>query len=456
MSAYAKTVLVITMVLAACGPADRNDGGGGGDGDGGPTVDASGGNYASITGKVWAPNQGPGQAAPGQEIPIAGALVYVTTTRPAPIPDGVYCEACVDVPQGGILTGADGSFQIDVTPGRYWVVIQKGQFRVESEYELQLGTLDMTAQQTTLPSVWDPQTGRYMPRIALAQGTNDNIEDVLAKLGIGTLNANTFSGPAGEMGPEMALFEHSGAGTSPGTVAYLLQNIAEMRKYHIIFFPCQAGISSEVNTLLQDQAVLANIRRYVSEGGKLYVTDWSGEIADRAFPQQLELGDSGADSVGTYDPATFTGTLTTVGDSDGGSYDAPDGKALDPELNAWLGLQSGPTESGAGVTMYNANAFLVTDLYNWIKKINPVQLGVDAQSLPVYDQPKAWVTGSNSFVPGSLNKPIAVTYQPTGCGKVLYTAFQTAGSAHAGLYPQERVLLYLIMEISACSSSPIL
>lgn len=453
MSAYAKTVLVITMVLAACGPADRNNGGGD---DTTTMVDASGGNFASITGKVWAPNQGPGQAAPGQEIPIAGALVYVTTERPAPIPDGVYCETCVDVPQGGILTGADGSFQIDVNPGRYWVVIQKGQFRLESEYELQLGTLEMTAQQTTLPSVWDPQTGRYMPRLALAQGTNDNIEDVLAKLGIGTLTSNTFSGPGGEMGPEVTLFQHAGAGTSPTSVAYLLQNLDEMRKYHIIFFPCQAGISAEVNTLLQDQTVLANIRRYVSEGGKLYVTDWSGEIADRAFPQQLELGDTGADSVGTYDPATFTGTLTTVGDSDGGSYDAMDGKATDPELNAWLGLQRGPTESGAGVTTYNANAFVVTDLYNWIKKINPVQIGVDAQSLPVYDQPKAWVTGTSPNAAGSLNKPIAVTYQPTGCGKVLYTAFQTAGSAHDGLYPQERVLLYLIMEISTCSSNPIL
>ena len=49
----------------------------------------------------------------------------------------------------------------------------------------------------------------------------------------------------------------------------------------------------------------------------------------------------------------------------------------------------------------------------------------------------------------------AITYQPTGCGKVLYTTFQTAFAAHVGLYPQERILIYLIMEIQTCSDNPI-
>ena len=52
-------------------------------------------------------------------------------------------------------------------------------------------------------------------------------------------------------------------------------------------------------------------------------------------------------------------------------------------------------------------------------------------------------------------KPLAVTYEPTGCGKVLYTTFQTANASHVGLYPQERILIYLIMEIQTCSDNPI-
>ena len=443
------SLALLASLLFACGPSGRGDDTGGGD-DGG---NGSGGNVAELSGKVWAPNQGPGQAVLGQEIPIAGALIYVSATKPDPIPDHVYCEACVATPNGGVLSGADGSFHLQVPPGRYWVVIQKGQFRLEAEYELQLGALALTPQQTTLPSMWDPATGRYMPKMAMAQGTNDQIEDILGKLGVGTMAGNSFSSPMGEKGPELDIFQYSGTGA--GTVTSLLSDINQMRKYHIIFFPCAVSMSG-IDTLLRNQTVLGNIRRYVNEGGKLYVTDWSGELADRAFPQQIVLGDSGADSDGTYDPAAFTGTLSTVGDADGGLYESPDGKAIDPDLAAWLGLQTGPTEAGTGVAMYNAQSFVVTDLWNWIKKLNTVQIGVDSMGMPVYDAPKAWVTGTKPSTTGAANRPIAVTYQPTGCGKVLYTPFQTANGAHDGLFPQERVLLYLIMEIQTCSDNPIL
>src|SRR5687768_14703491 len=88
---------LISALAIACGPAARGDDGVGDDGvDAPPPVTT-----ATVTGKVWAPNQAPGQAPPGQEIPVAGALVYIASERPAPIPDGVYCEECVPTPQGG-------------------------------------------------------------------------------------------------------------------------------------------------------------------------------------------------------------------------------------------------------------------------------------------------------------------------------------------------------------------
>jgi hypothetical protein len=437
---------LISALAVACGPAARGDDGNEGP-DGPPPVTT-----ATLTGKVWAPNQAPGQAAPGMEIPIAGALVYITNAKPPPIPDQVYCEECVPTPQGGVLTSADGSFKLEVEPGNYWLVIQKGQFRIEQMIGLSLGTTALPPNATTLPSQWKPDSGLYMPKVAVVEGTNDNIEDILGKLGFGTMAGNSFGTPQGENGPEITLYNYGTTG--PTSVTTLLGNIAEMRKYHIIFFPCATSMSG-INTQLQDQTILANIRRYVSEGGKLYVTDWSGELADRAFPQQIELGDSGADSAGTYDPATFTGTLTTMGSADGGLYESPDGKAVDPDLAAWLGLQMGPQENGAP-GLYNPNMFEVTDNWNWIKKLNPVMIGTDMMGMPVYDQPKTWVTGSKPGTTTAANKPLAVTYEPTGCGKVLYTTFQTANASHVGLYPQERILIYLIMEIQTCSDNPIL
>ena len=211
---------------------------------------------------------------------------------------------------------------------------------------------------------------------------------------------------------------------------------------------------------MANQANLKNVRQFVAEGGKLYVTDWSGEVGDRAFPHQIQLGSDGfgtPDSEGSYNPQTLDGTLTTTGDADGSLYDAEDGNAIDPDLNMWLGLQTGPTEANPVPTLYNANKFPVHDNWNWIAKLNSVMKGTDNMNMPIYDDPKAWVTASD----GSHGaKPVAVTYEPAGCGKVLYSTFQTSGTSasamHASLTPQERVLLFLIMEISDCTQNPVI
>src|SRR5207248_2056831 len=109
-----------------------------------------------------------------------------------------------------------------------------------------------------------------------------------------------------------------------------------------------------------------------------YVTDWAGEIADRAFPPQLELGGDGLageaiDSTGDYDPAALTGTLDIAGTADGALYTAYDGAAVDRDLAAWLGFQH----------------LTVEDNWNWIAGVHP-----HAKGQNVIDTPKVWVTGS--------------------------------------------------------------
>ncbi|HEY4177009.1 MAG TPA: hypothetical protein VGM90_09270 [Kofleriaceae bacterium] len=416
-----KRSALLVLALAACGP-----------GDGGrPDAQIDG---ATLAGRVWAPDQGPGQVPPGQEVPISGARVYLAPERPADLPDHVYCDSCQAAPGSSILSGADGRFRLDAAPGHYWFVIEKGQFRVEREIEILPGVTLLPDADTTLPTSWTPSLGIFAPKLALAKGNNDRIEDILHKLGLMQLDVFDYDLPSDD----------------PMSVATLLRDIDTMRHYHVIFFPCRGVMPPDVAALLEDEAVLTNIRTFVNEGGKLYVTDWSGEVADRAFPHQIELGDEGADSEGTYDPTALTGTLSTIGDADGDQYDVIDAKAIDPDLSAWLGLQGAPLENGSVVGMIDADAFEVVDLWNWIKKLNPVAIGTDGQGMPLYDTPKVWLTGSRPGTSGGP-KPIAVTYQPTGCGKVLYTPFQTATATHNGLYPQERVLLYLILEIGSCS-----
>lgn len=381
-----------------------------------------------------------------------GATVYVSDTQPAPIPQQTFCEPCIETPQGAVASKHDGSFELPVNgSGRYWLVIQKGPFRLEQQIDIAKGTTSLPPASTTLPSKLDPQNGAWIPKVAIARGNFDAIEDILGKVGFGTMNGNKLGTPDNEI-----TFYTWGA-TDNTSAEYLVQNIAELRKYHIVFFPCSTDVDDAV---MSDPAVLKNIRQFVADGGKLYVTDWSGEVGDRAFPPQIELGSGGfgtVDSIGTYDPITLDGTLTQAGDADGSLYDAEDGKAVDPDLNMWLGLQSGPTEENPVPSMYNPNFFTVGHNWNFIPKLNSVMKGTDDMGMPVYDDPKAWLVGSDGEH-GQL--PLAVTYEPAGCGKVLFSTFQTSGASasdeHVGLTPQERVLLFLIMEISSCTKNPII
>jgi hypothetical protein len=449
--------LALALMVAACGPSKKA--GNGGD----DTIDASSssgpdaynGPTGTITGHVWMPKYGPGQVPAGQEIPVFGAMVSITTTKLAPIPDHVYCEQCADT-ANGVLTTHDGSFSITAAPGQYWLTIQKGQFRLEEPIVVTATALDLPASATTLPSEYDPANGAWIPKVAVAVGNYDAVEDILGKIGFGTMDSadDALVNGIGEKGAEIDLYQYGGTGTT--SVQSLLMSLDTLRKYHIVFFPCSTEVD---DTLLQNETVLKNLRQYVSEGGKIYVTDWSGETGDRAFPPQIMLGGtdfSGGsnDTVGTYDPKTFADSITTWGTSDGDLYDSTDAQANDPDLSAWLGTQMAPDASG-NVSMINPTQFDVVDNWNYITKLQSVQIGTDNQGLPVYDDPKGWIVGSDPNV-DSTKRPLSVTYQPTGCGRVLYSTYQTSGASaadkHVGLTTQERVLLFLIMEIQICNS----
>jgi len=184
--------VVIGCSLAACGPSVSSDDTGGDDtGDGGNGPDAYQGPRGGIAGTVWMPMHSPTQA-PSDPIPVYGAVVYVTNIRPDPIPDGVFCERCVDAPASAVYTSHDGSFELSPIPGDYWLVIQKGQWRLEQQITVGTDDIVLTDDQTTLPSDHDPASGLYIPKVAIVLGTNDNIEDVLGKVGFDSMNGNDF------------------------------------------------------------------------------------------------------------------------------------------------------------------------------------------------------------------------------------------------------------------------
>lgn len=406
-----------------------------------------------VAGRVWAPGNAPGMVPAGQEIPISGAVVYLTPTRPDPIPQHAYCEECTAVPARTVETDAQGRFRIDNGPvGEQWLVIQKGQFRIERQVNIVSGEVELlTDAETTFPASHNPDAGDWIPRIALASGSYDHLEDIFGKIGMGAVDSS------GAYRPETAagyfdVWTNGGrtfTGAERGSLTDLVNNLDNMLQYHIIFIPC----SGDSNTgALNSALALQNIRDYIEAGGNLYVTDWSGEWHDNVFPAFLTYDGFGVDTpANAWDAAAERWSIARFGSADGSSYDSPDAEAVDRALFDWLNGQQGPTAESTSVSTFNAGEFYVEGNWNWISATSRVQIGTDRDGEPIYNEPRVYVIGSQNSPFGSSGKrPLTVTYEPVGCGRVLYSTYHTTDSTHVGLVPQERVLLYLIMEIGTC------
>ncbi len=472
-----KAILLVSaaVFLATAGCATRStargDGGtgiidgSGGDGSRGDgSVIPNPGPNAIVTGRVWAPGNAPGMVPAGHEIPVFGAVVRLTSGMPEPIPSTAYCQRCVEVSGIHGIAAHDGSFSIaGITPGDYYLVVEKGQFRIQTPITLLAGETRAIEQElTTLPSIADPAAGRFVPRVAVASGNYDDLQDVLGKMQIGTVNASgTYEVAPGSESIDFYTNGGEEYGTPAGSLEDLVSNLDRMRQYHIIFIPCAADDNTSA---LQSQSNLRNIRDYVALGGKLYVTDWSGEWMDNVFPAQLTLqnddgigfGSENADTpASAYDAASNSWDTSLFGDADGDSYDSNNAEVVDDDLFAWLNGQMGPdAEDPTIIGTFDPSHFDVVDSWNTIEMTTPVQVGLDEEGLPLIDSPKAYVIGGHGTETPKL--PLTVTFEPAGCGRVLYSTYHTTDTAHAGLVPQERILLYLIMEIGVCIEEPIL
>lgn len=423
-------------------------------GDGGmdPTTPEMG--RAAISGRVWAPGQAPGMVPAGQEIPVYNALVSVATSRPAPIPQETYCERCVDPTGIFTFTDHDGSFALqNLAPGTYWLVIEKGQFRLEQQVTLSEDqNLELMAEESVLPSRHDPDSGQWIPRIAIAVGRYDYLEDILGKMGLGSVDSTGRFEPTSASGI-MDIYDNGAFFNGPtvGTLQELVGDLDRMLRYHIIFIPC----SDDTYTgALYNQDNLRNIRQYVEKGGKLYVTDWSGEWSDNVFPAQVTLGPNEDTPAEAYDPAAGSWDSNLFGNADGADYDSENAEIIDDDLATWLDSQQGPIVEDYNTTVdYDPSLFTAEGNWNYIQSLNDVETGTDDQGMPIIDMPRAYIIGGQGTNP--TKRPLTVTFEPAGCGRVLYSTYHTTDATHRGLVPQERVLLYLIMEIGICQSGPV-
>ncbi len=495
MSSLARVLVALALLVVGCAPSSpglKDGGGGDDDGGGGPDsggngfIDANPGHGGSgvIMGTVWAPGNAPGMVPAGQEIPIADASIYFSLSEPAANPDHVYCQMCQENPAGSTRSDSKGHFTLISVPKDQdiFLVIEKAQFRLVQTVKVtsELG-LTLTDAQTTLPSKYDPAHGLYIPKVAIAGGDSDHVEDIFGKMKIlavdsagstieSSLNSTDHVDFYGNVNTP-ALPDDPGDSPFPahqkGSIHALFGSLATMKKYHIIFVPC--NYQSDVSRLNQP-SVRKNIQDYVAAGGHLYVTDWSSEYEDAAFPEFIQFDQGGTESVfESHDTTVAQASANTVnaGDGDFGHF-AVHGKAEDPGLAAWLDGQKGPLITPLGGedqgfpssyhdgTM-NADDFVIEGAWNMIRALPTVNIGNDAMGHPIMQKAKVWISGEFTEKDPPMTTarwPHTVTFEPSECGRVLYSTYHTAEKVHPGLMAQERVLLYLILELGVCSDVP--
>ncbi len=392
-------------------------------GDNGPECgpEGPGPKPATLEGTVFAPNL---------EIPISGALVYLRRDSPPPVPDGVYCAECVGIPcdQHFVLTNADGSFSLPADTGPQILVVTKGQFMHAVNVDVAPGVSQVAPSDSNLPGEWNPAEGKWIPRIAIIQNNFDEIEAILAKIGMGDVDAT------GAYVPGSGRYDVF----TTDDIEWLLDNPDEMNRYHIIFIPCdgpgiwniEGGWGGGENEIRQE-----NVRTWVAAGGKWYVTDWANEYLYEPFPSYQTFHNPESPDLSAYD------AIATV---------------LDPDLLAWLQALPDPLKDidpGWLPDLWSLPEIEVTDNWSGLEEIPPV-IVQDEDGNDVNVGHYSWAEGPClTCSDTTMIRPMTTTAS-YGCGRMLFSTYHTAGHAHLGLTPQELVLLYIILEIGVCHGKP--
>lgn len=363
--------------------------------------------------------------APEGTIPIRNALVYLTSSPPPAIPDGVHCDTCVKLTpfDGYAYSGSDGTFDLPVyKTGHQYLVTQKGQFRRVREIEVANGDQQAPFAYTQLPSKTDPANSDTIPKIALAVGGYDHIDQSLKALGIEEFFRY---GDA----PFDLPFVPPPIGIKTGkSMQALTEDTTELGKYHLLLMPCGSLAASNNETSGWScsgptASQKTTLQSFVDAGGKVYVTDFAYEAVRQTWPGFISWYDDGMKAL----PDTGK-----VGEGCRDGADSSAGKVEDKGLDEWL--------STIGHSSVELHA-------SWTRLAGvKAQPGVDPEGKPTTITPKVWMTAN---VAGQ-QLPATVSFEQK-CGRVLFSTYHCEGDQGDGaLLPQEKALLYILLEVGVC------
>ncbi len=376
------------------------------------------GKEVSISGKLLAPDG---------KTPVANATVYIPAESSASALTAKQGDTCEEPKERYIAwtcTDKEGKFSLKATiSGKAILKFKKGVFEMYVAVDRDVTNLG----NVKLPS--DPQKGA--PKIAVATGDYDRMEDVLAKLGFGEIDDqgrlklstekfDLYDGndSLGSNYPEfLDLFRDKDGDGKP-----------DIYKYDIVFINCGNSYERDV---FSDQQKVKVLRQYVADGGRLYVTDLSYDFVEQSFPEFIDF--YGSDSTPEADPET-------PGAAEVGNSGSTKGDVLDPVLKEWLKVVDCQNSSGSDVPCLDPSdnkVHIEGFLGSWAV-VNGTHPG-KASAV------KVWVKGnvSYSYPSESGEKPLTLTFDFQK-GRVLYTSYHTESANIKGFLPQERILQYLV------------
>ncbi|MBN2723687.1 MAG: hypothetical protein JXR95_06420 [Deltaproteobacteria bacterium] len=404
---------------------------------------------AIITGRVWSPGADDISIKTNNQFPVPGALVALYTSGVDAPQDGNYCNECVELPEGvpHVFTDVDGYFEIHVAPNvNFNLLVQKGEFRrvtqITSPSSGELIDLDApdgmpTNSALTLPNHHDPENGTWTPRIAIVVGAYEKNMNVMFEA-LGFEYDNDRLVEIDTSGDIMHPFD-------PTEADLLVEDPDELAKYNLIIVTCGGTING-----LFDSTERNNLVNWVKNGGKLYVDDFSYDWVEQAWPEFLTYYvSSPEDEYGTTGVCGDSGSSSS-GECNNWSEYSSAGYSDDDGLNDWLALYE--VNRGSAIQLEAA--------WDIIHEISPGPVGECPEGAPncqndvYYLPPKVWMRGN---APDNHdNAPMTVSWNHY-CGKVLYTVYHTHSEGYSDdpkeydLLIQEKIMMYLIMEIQTCT-----
>ncbi|MBU1023792.1 hypothetical protein KKB99_05880 [bacterium] len=379
------SLIALFVILTGCG--------------GGGTVTPPEGQTGDMTGIVYAPN--------GTD-PVSGVLIYVVDrsgggTGPAPSEEHYAFD----------YTNPDGSFSLPEIPiGMQLVKISKGAFAKEFEVNVIVGANALPAASTTLPA--STGGGGTVEKMLVVTGNYDNIEVVLAKLGLADVSEY------GDLVYGTEKFTLIDGNSSLDDTTYqnfmdFFADPANYADYRTIFFNCGNDYESD----FFDNADMVNgLRTWVQSGGRLYCTDWSYDFIEQLFPEFIDFYE-GADGL-TTTPEEHG--LAEQGDS----FDQTNATILNANLLAWL--------QAIGATNADDTVTIEGWLSGW------AAIDTIGTSTAGWVEAPVWVMGTES------TRITTVTFE-SGTGIVFYSSYHTEELLSTEILPQERILQYFVFEV---------